>query len=158
MFFNMLSSLVITFLPRSKSLLISWLQSPSGVIFLLLFFNFSFFIYIFIFVCTGYALLSCGFSLVVASGGLSLVVLPRLLLLQSTGSRVQAQHLWCMGMDALWHVGSSQTRDRTCVPCTERQILIHHTVRQVERPFYIAHIFNNKDNLYLKKKSFIMLA
>ena len=30
--FNMLSSLVITFLPRSKSLLISWLQSPSAVI------------------------------------------------------------------------------------------------------------------------------
>ena len=30
--FNMLSRLVITFLPRSKRLLISWLQSPSGVI------------------------------------------------------------------------------------------------------------------------------
>ena len=30
--FNMLSSLVIAFLPRSKSLLISWLQSPSAVI------------------------------------------------------------------------------------------------------------------------------
>ena len=30
--FNVLSSLVITFLPRSKSLLISWLQSPSAVI------------------------------------------------------------------------------------------------------------------------------
>ena len=29
MFFNMLSRLVITFLPRSKSLLISWLWSPS---------------------------------------------------------------------------------------------------------------------------------
>ena len=31
--FNNLSSLVITFLPRSKRLLISWLQSPSAVIF-----------------------------------------------------------------------------------------------------------------------------
>ena len=30
--FNMLSSLVITFLPRSKCLLISWLQPPSAVI------------------------------------------------------------------------------------------------------------------------------
>ena len=30
--FNMLSRLVITFLPRSKNLLISWLQSPSAVI------------------------------------------------------------------------------------------------------------------------------
>ena len=31
-FSNMLSRLVITFLPRSKHLLISWLQSPSAVI------------------------------------------------------------------------------------------------------------------------------
>ena len=30
--FNMLSGLVITFLPRSKQLFISWLQSPSAVI------------------------------------------------------------------------------------------------------------------------------
>ena len=30
--FNMLSGLVITFLPRGKRLLISWLQSPSAVI------------------------------------------------------------------------------------------------------------------------------
>ena len=30
--FNMLSKLVITFLPRSKRLLISWLQLPSAVI------------------------------------------------------------------------------------------------------------------------------
>ena len=30
--FNMLSRLVIAFLPRSKQLLISWLQSPSAVI------------------------------------------------------------------------------------------------------------------------------
>ena len=30
-FSNMLSRLVITFLPRSKCLLISWLQSPSAV-------------------------------------------------------------------------------------------------------------------------------
>ena len=33
--FNMLSRLVITFLPRSKRLLISWLQSTSAVIFFL---------------------------------------------------------------------------------------------------------------------------
>ena len=32
LFFNMLSELVIAFLPRSKRLLISWLQSPSAVI------------------------------------------------------------------------------------------------------------------------------
>ena len=32
MLFNMLSRLVITFLPRSKHLVISWLQSPSAMI------------------------------------------------------------------------------------------------------------------------------
>ena len=32
MLFNMLSRLVITFLPRSKGLLISWMKSPSAVI------------------------------------------------------------------------------------------------------------------------------
>ena len=32
LFFNMLSRLVMTFLPRNKHLLISWLQSPSAVI------------------------------------------------------------------------------------------------------------------------------
>ena len=32
LFFNMLSRVVIAFLPRSKRLLISWLQSPSAVI------------------------------------------------------------------------------------------------------------------------------
>ena len=32
LFFNMLSRLMITFLPRSRCLLISWLQSPSAVI------------------------------------------------------------------------------------------------------------------------------
>ena len=31
LFFNMLSKLVIVVFPRSKSLLISWLQSPSAV-------------------------------------------------------------------------------------------------------------------------------
>ena len=30
--FNMLSRLVVAFLPRSKCLLVSWLQSPSAVI------------------------------------------------------------------------------------------------------------------------------
>ena len=31
LFFNILSRLVLAFLPRSKCLLISWLQSPSAV-------------------------------------------------------------------------------------------------------------------------------
>ena len=36
-----------------------------------------------------------------------------------------------MDLAAPWHVGSSWTRDRTCVPCIGRQILNHWTIREV---------------------------
>ena len=43
----------------------------------------------------------------------------RLLLLWSTCFRVcTLQYSGCTGLVALWHVGSSQTRDQTCVPST----------------------------------------
>ena len=34
------------------------------------------------------------------------------------------------GLFAVLHVGSSWTRDRTCVPCIGRWILIHCTIRE----------------------------
>ena len=37
------------------------------------------------------------------------------------GSRTQIQQLWSSGSVALWHVGSSQTRDRTYVSCIGRR-------------------------------------
>ena len=48
-----------------------------------------------------------------------------------TGSRAQVQQLWCMGLVAPRHVGSSQTRDQTHVPCIGRQILNHCATREV---------------------------
>ena len=39
--------------------------------------------------------------------------------------------LWCTGLVVPRHVGSSQTRDRTCVPCIGRRILNHWTTREV---------------------------
>ena len=62
-----------------------------------------------------------------------------LLLLQSTGSRqagigscsMSAQELWHTASAALQHVGSSQTRNRTYVPCTGRQTPNHWTTRKV---------------------------
>ena len=36
-----------------------------------------------------------------------------------------------MGLVALWHVGSSQTKDRTCVLCIDSCILNHWTTREV---------------------------
>ena len=86
-----------------------------------------------------------GFSLVVVNGGYSLAVMCRLLiavasLVGSMGSgvwSVQAQQLWPESLAALRHVGSSQTKDQTCVPCIGRQILNHWT-RDV--PTYIFNI------------------
>ena len=97
-----------------------------------------------------------GLSLAAASGGYSSLQCASfslwwLLLLRSTGSRhagfsscgtraqqlwlvgsrVQAQQLWLMCLVALWHVGSSQTRDQTRLPCTGRWILNYCTTREV---------------------------
>ena len=44
------------------------------------------------------------------------------------GPRVQAQQLWRMGLVAPWHVGSSQTRAQTCVPCIVRWVLLFFKV------------------------------
>ena len=42
----------------------------------------------------------------------------------------QAQQLWRTGLVAPRHVGSSQTRARTCVPCIGRQTLNHCATRE----------------------------
>ena len=44
--------------------------------------------------------------------------------------------LWCTGLAASQHVGSSRTRDRTGVPCIARQILNHWTTR--EAPIFLS--------------------
>ena len=41
-----------------------------------------------------------------------------------------------MGLVALWHVGSSQTRDRTCVPFIGRWILNHCTTGKALRVYF----------------------
>ena len=48
-----------------------------------------------------------------------------------TGSRAEAQQLWCMGLVAPPYVGSSRTRDQTCVPCIGRWILNHCANREI---------------------------
>ena len=44
----------------------------------------------------------------------------------------QAQQLWLTGLVDLRHVGSSQTRARTRVPCIGRQILNHCATREAQ--------------------------
>ena len=47
----------------------------------------------------------------------------------------QAQSLWLTGPVAPQHVGSSQTRARTRVPCIGRQILNHCATRETQEVF-----------------------
>ena len=42
----------------------------------------------------------------------------------------RARELWCAGLVAPRHVGSSQTKDQACVPCIGRLILNHQTTRE----------------------------
>ena len=115
------------------------------VTFFLIFFNFYLFYFILFLAVLGLLLLHTRFSLVAASRGHSLLQcagfsLRWLLLLRSMGSRcmglsscgTQAQSLWLVGsrVQALRHVGSSQTRARTHVPCIGRQILSHCATRK----------------------------
>ena len=51
----------------------------------------------------------------------------------------QAQYLWLTGLVAPRHVGSSQTRARTRVPCIGRQILNHCATREaLQLPSYFS--------------------
>ena len=53
----------------------------------------------------------------------------------------QAQYLWLTGPVAPRHVGSSQTRARTRVPCISRQILNHCPTREALKLFF-SHAMN----------------
>ena len=105
-------------------------------------------IYLFIFFCLHWDFVAArGLSLVVASEGYFLAVVLGLSVavaslvmeqgLYSTGSvvvvlglPVAMASLVDRGFVALWHMRSSQTMDRTCVPCIGRQILNHWTTRE----------------------------
>ena len=71
----------------------------------------------------------------------SVAAVPRL---QSTGSVMR-----CLA--ALQHVGSSQTRDRTHVPCIGRQILTHFATREVLRENLSAYFTLDAENMRMTK-------
>ena len=50
----------------------------------------------------------------------------------------QAQQLWLTGLVAPQHMGSSQTRARTRVPCISRQTLNHCATREAPAHFLIG--------------------
>ena len=53
----------------------------------------------------------------------------------------QAQQLWLTGPVAPQHVGSSQTRARTRVPCISRQILNHCATREAPHSVFFFFFF-----------------
>ena len=67
------------------------------------------------------------------------------------GSRAQAQQFQCTGLVALQHVGSSQTRAQTRVPCIGRQILNHCATRQA--PSY-CFLFNYKELRFVRRLAY----
>ena len=64
----------------------------------------------------------------------------------------QAQQLWLTGLVAPWHVGSSQTRARTRVPCIGRQILNHCATREAHPSYYFGRVcVHLKDSMIMYK-------
>ena len=105
------------------------------------FFNFYLF-YLFIFGCVGSSFLCEGF-LQLRQVGATLHRGARashccgLSCCGAQAPDVQAQQLWLTGLVAPRHVGSSQTRARTRVPCISRQIINHCAIREAHE-----HILN----------------
>ena len=117
------------------------------------FFFFFFLIFIYLFI---YFLWLCwvfvsvrGLSPVVASGGHSSSRCaglspsrPLTIAASRCGAQApdaQAQQLWLTGPVAPRHVGSSQTRARTRVPCTGRQTLNHSATREAPQWYPSKH-------------------
>ena len=105
---------------------------PSGILFYFIFYKF---IYLFIFGRVGSSPL-CDGSLQLRRAGASLHRGARashcrgLSRCGAQAPDAQAQQLWLTGLVAPRHVGSSQTRARTRVPCIGRQIPNHCATRE----------------------------
>ena len=65
----------------------------------------------------------------------------------------QAQQLWLTGLVAPRHVGSSQTRARTRVPCIGRQILNHCATREAPHVAFYPMFCENKNSMYGDRSS-----
>ena len=69
-------------------------------------------------------------------------------------SSCRAQTLGCkdsvvVGLVALWHVGSSWTRDWIHVPCTGRQTLNHWTSREVKSMAFLTFVVQSLSCVWL---------
>ena len=111
-------------------------------------YNFLDFIYLFIFGYAGSLLMQAGFPQLQQVGA-TLQLRSRLTVAAPLAAEHRLQGMWALVAAAPWlnrvlthpdsipqHVGSSQTRDQTCVPCTGRCILNHWTTREVTDSYY----------------------
>ena len=57
--------------------------------------------------------------------------------------------MWCTGLVAPWHVGSSRTRARTRVPRIGRRILNHCATREVQDLPFLSFRFCRDDNHFV---------
>ena len=102
---------------------------------------FKLFIYLFIYGCVGSSFLCEGFLQLRQAGatphrGARASHCRGLSCCRAQAPDAQAQQLWLTGLVALRHVGSSQTRARTRVPCIGRQILNHCATREAQGLFF----------------------
>ena len=91
-----------------------------------------FYLFIYLFRLCWVFVVACGLSLVVVSVG----SLLQWLFLQSTGSRHTGSVLSCLGLVALWHVGSSQPGNQTRVSCIASWILYHRVTKEAPNIHY----------------------
>ena len=68
----------------------------------------------------------------------------------------QAQQLWLTGPVAPWHVGSSQTRARTRVPCIGRQIPSHCATREAPL-FFLMSLSRSLSILFIFSKNELLV-
>ena len=99
-------------------------------------------IYLFIFGCVGSSFLCKGFLQLQQVGatlhrGARACHYRGLFCCRAQAPDAQAQQLWLTGLVAPWHVGSSQTRARTRVPCISRQI--SQPLRHQGSPSYLLN-------------------
>ena len=117
------------------------------------------FVYLFIYLWLCWVFVSVrGLSLVAASGatlhrGARASHYHSLSCCGAQAPDAQAQQLWLTGLVAPRHVGSSQTRARTRVPCIGRQILYHCATREalntLNSPVFKVIFYKHNSDLYI---------
>ena len=128
------------------------------------FYFFKIFIYLFIYGCAGSSLLREGFLQLRQAGATPHcgARAPHRRGLSCCGAQApdaQAQQLWLTGPVAPRHVGSSQTRARTRVPCTGRWTLNHCATREalLEFIFNMSIEFLTSASIILISESYLFI-